>query len=305
MSKILALTGVTGMKSGGAFAEQLSENRDILREKFPDGIRALMRETSNAERLEKQIPNVEIRRGDFTDVEFLKSSLLGVDTLLHIAGIHSSREIVEAAAANGVRRLILVHTTGIYSKYKAAGEEYRKTDEFVYDVCRKNHILLTILRPTMIYGNDRDNNVITFIKMVDRLPVMPVVSGAKYELQPVHYRDLGKAYYQVLLHESETANRDFILSGKEPIPLRKMLLEIGKNLGKKVHFVSVPFPIAYTGAVILYWVTFRKKDYREKVQRLCEPRVFSHEEAANAFGYEPMAFEEGISGEVKEYKERK
>lgn len=242
--------------------------------------------------------------GGLTDISLLKEAFKDADTVVHVAGIHFSREVVEAAAHCHVRRLILVHTTGIYSRYKAAGEEYREIDSFVYQTCKEHNIGLTILRPTMIYGNTTDNNVVKFIKMVDKLPLMPVVNGARYELQPVHYKDLGDAYYAVLMNEKATANRDFNLSGGEPIMLRDMLSEIGKNLGKKVKFISCPFGLAYLGAWLVYIVTLKKKDYREKVQRLCEPRIFSHEEATKAFGYNPRIFSVGIIDEVKQYKEK-
>ena len=305
MSKILALTGVTGKKSGGVLAENIGNNIGTIKTLFPNGIRAVVRNTSDISSIENKIPAIEIFRGALTDVLFLKKCFEGVDTVLHLAGIHWSREIVEAAATCGVRRLILVHTTGIYSKYKEAGEEYRQIDAFVYETCKKHNIVLTICRPTMIYGNIYDNNIIQFIKMVDKLPIMPVVNEAKYELQPVHYRDLGNAYYNILINESETANRDFILSGGDPILLRDMLSEIGKNLGKNTKFINCPFSIAYTGAWVLYILTMRKIDYREKVQRLCEPRIFSHDDATKAFGYNPVTFKEGIVDEIIQYKAMK
>ena len=305
MSKVLALTGVTGKKSGSILFEKIAGNIESVRSRFPGGIRVLARPSSHTEQLEAALPEVQICRGELSDAAFLREALQGVDTVLHIAGIQLSREIVDAAAACGVRRLILIHTTGIYSKYKAAGEEYRKIDAYVLDACTKNRILLTVCRPTMIYGNVYDMNVVKFIQMVDRLPVMPVVNGARYELQPVHYADLGEAYYRVLMQEEETVGKDFILSGGKPILLREMLTVIGKELGKDVHFISCPFGIAYAGAWGLYLLTLGKKDYREKVQRLCEPRTFAHEEAERAFGFAPRTFEEGIPGEVEEYREKR
>lgn len=304
MGKTLVLTGVTG-KSGGALAENIGKNIDAVNALFPDGIRTVVRATSNTKRLDVAIPNIQKIVGNLTDPDTLKRAFQNADTLLHVAGIHWSREVVSAAADCGLRRIIVVHTTGIYSKYKAAGEEYRKIDEFVYQTCKEHGIILTVLRPTMIYGNTSDHNIITFIKMVDRLPAMPVVNGARYELQPVHYKDLGEAYYRVLLNEETTANRDFILSGEEPIMLRDMLVEIGKNLGKKVKFVSCPFWLAYPGAWAIYGITAKRMDYREKIQRLCEPRVFPHIEAAEAFGYTTRSFREGIKDEVVEYLETK
>ncbi len=304
MYEVLAITGITG-KSGRAFAYQMEKNSETVKEMFPGGIRLLLHteRTKDADIL----PSFETERmyGDLEDERFLQESLLGVDTIVHIAGIHWSRQVTTAAAGNFVRRMIVVHTTGIYSKYKEAGEEYRNIDDFVYMMCRSKNIILTILRPTMIYGTISDRNVASFIRMVDRLPFMPVVNNAEYELQPVHYKDLGKAYYDVLVSEKVTGGHDYILSGGEEILLRDMLIEIGAYLSKKMTFVSVPFPIAYGGAWLVYLLSLKKIDYREKVQRLCEPRVYPHEEASRDFGYDPRTFRSAIGDEVREYlKER-
>lgn len=84
--------------------------------------------------------------------------------------------------------------------------------------------------------------------------------------------------------------------------LCETLLEDALKSGLEVHCISSPFPIAYAGAWVLYWVTLKKKDYREKVQRLCEPRVYPHDDATRDFGYAPRSFRVGIVDEVEEYK---
>ena len=302
MDEILAITGITG-KSGQAFAYNLEKHADRIKAMFPGGIRLLLHKERERDR--DILPSFEVERmyGDLEDELFLGEALLGVDTIVHIAGIHWSRQLVHAAAGNFVRRMIMVHTTGIYSRYKAAGEEYRNIDDFVYMMSKSKNIILTILRPTMIYGTINDRNVASFIKMVDTLPVMPVVNNAEYELQPVHFADLGKAYYDVLVNEKITGGHDYILSGGEEITLRDMLVEMGAYLSKRMRFVSVPFPVAYAGAWFFYLVSIGKIDLREKVQRLCEPRVYPHEEATRDFGYDPRTFRSAIGDEVREYLE--
>lgn len=224
--------------------------------------------------------------------------------LLHIASIRYSTLLVEAAVQYGFERLILVHTTGIYSKYKAAGEGYRQIEGQVERMVEGKDIKLTFLRPTMIYGNLNDKNVSIFMKMVDKLRVFPVVNGARYELQPVWCGDLGKAYYQVLMNPATATKRNYNLSGGRPIMLIDMFKVMAKELGVSNRFVSVPFWLAYSLAWVLYVLTFTTKDMREKVQRLVEPRTFSHEDAAQDFGYAPLDFEEGIKPEIKEYQEK-
>jgi nucleoside-diphosphate-sugar epimerase len=300
MDEILAITGITG-KSGQAFAYRLEQNQEKIRKMFPGGIRLLLHK--ERERDKDILPSFDVQcmYGDLEDELFLGEAFLGVDTIVHIAGIHWSRQIVHAAANNFVRRMICVHTTGIYSKYKEAGEEYRNIDDFVYMMSKSKNIILTILRPTMIYGTINDHNVASFIRMVDKLPFMPVVNNAEYELQPVHFADLGKAYYDVLVSEKITGGHDYILSGGEEITLRDMLIEMGAYLSKRMRFVSVPFPIAYAGAWFFYLVSIGKIDLREKVQRRCEPRVYPHAAATRDFGYDPRTFRSAIGDEVREY----
>ena len=302
MGNALAVTGLTGKKSGGAFAAKLHTHWDTVQTMFPGGVRALVRQSSDTTRIRRILPELMICSGSLEDEFFLRQALSGVDTLVHIAGIHLSRLLVRVAVDCGVRRLILVHTTGIYSKYKQAGEEYRKIDGEIQALCESSGTVLTILRPTMIYGDLSDNNVVRFIRMVDRLPFMPVVRGARYWLQPVWYEDLAEAYYRVLLREKETGGRNYDLSGGAPILLRDMLSEIGTQLGKsRVRFVSFPFLLAYAAAVTLYGLSLGKIDYREKVQRLCEDRAYPHDAAAADFGYHPVAFAEGVRSEIRDY----
>jgi nucleoside-diphosphate-sugar epimerase len=303
----LAVTGITG-KSGMYFLKEILNQENAVFERWRD-IKCSTRNLANVEKVRKMTSgtsfNFVFLEGNLTDQRFCEKICFECDTVLHIAGIHWSRELVSAAVKQGVKRLILVHTTGIYSKYKAAGEEYRETDKIVYQLCKENAIDVTILRPTMIYGSLHDHNISVFIRMVDRCKVMPTVNGAHYELQPVHCRDLGVAYFKVLMNPEICNGRDYDLSGGEAIELRKIFEVIAENLGVKRQYINCPYPIAYIGAWGVYIISFGKLDYRERVQRLCETRVYSHEAAAKDFGYHPMSFQMGIVKEVEEYKTRK
>ena len=300
MQGIAVLTGVTG-KSGQYAIERLIERKEELR---GARLRAIVRSKEKAKFLEDSGLPLEVCVGNVDDDAFLKSVFTGADTLLHIVGIHTSLHVIPLAISSGIRRIIAVHTTGVYSKYKSASAEYNQIDAEITRMCSEANVALTILRPTMIYGGLDDENVVKFIAMMDHLPVMPVVSGARFVLQPVHRRDLGRAYADVLLSEA-TAGKDYVLSGAEPITLRDMLSVIAKYLGKPARFVSVPYWIAISGSWGIYLLSLTKIDYREKVQRLVEPRAYPHEEATRDFGYAPLGFAEGVKGEVEAYLARK
>lgn len=299
--KKLAITGITG-KSGRYFFQYLIENETFILEKWK-GIKLNIRDEKKADfltEIRSGIP-IEYIYGDLHRQDVSDELLKECDTLFHIAGIQESINLVNSGIRNGVKRVILVHTTGIYSKYKKAGEDYRNIDARVSVLTKKHHIALSILRPTMIYGTMTDHNISFFIKMVDKFRIVPTVNGAHYELQPVHCADLGRAFYQVLMSPEKCNNHNYILSGGEPIELREIFETIAKNLGVKRKYFSCPFGIAYTGAWVIFLLTLKRIDYREKVQRLCEPRIFSYKKAARDFSYAPMTFQEGVIKEVKEY----
>lgn len=297
----IVVTGITG-KTGYWFYKKLCSEAPSLSEYC---FRFASRSRSLAASAAPELGAFEFVIGDIGDQSFCESICCGADTLVHIAGIRWSFPLLDVAVNSGIKRFILVYTTGMFSKYKKAAKPYLDLEKRVHDIAEANGISVTILRPTMIYGTLDDKNVSIFIRMVDKLRLFPVINGAKYELQPVYARDLGEAYYSVLMNPASTANKSYNLSGGAPIMLIDMLKTISGYLGKKTHFISVPFWLAYSGACALYALTLAHIDYREKVQRMIEPRVFEHDAATADFGYKPVRFEEGVIEEVKLYQANK
>jgi nucleoside-diphosphate-sugar epimerase len=294
---MLLVTGITG-HSGSYFLKELIDNN------YEGSIRCVVRETSDTSLIDNCGLHIEKVVGDLSNQDFMDKSMIGIDTVLHIGTIFYSVIVTKAAVKNNVRRAILVHTTGIYSKYKSASEEYKNIESEVNKIINTSQISLIILRPTMIYGNIIDNNMVVFIRMVDKLRIFPVIDHGRSLLQPVNGRDLGKAYYQVLANP-DIMNGDYILSGEKPITMLNMFKLISNTLGKKTTFISVPLGFGVFLARILKAFTLGKVDYIEKVQRMGENRSFPHDAAFRDFGYNPMQFEDGIKLEVEQYLKEK
>ncbi|AIF53702.1 NAD(P)-dependent oxidoreductase [Pelosinus sp. UFO1] len=291
---MLLVTGITG-HTGRYFLQELIDH------KYEDTIRCVVRANSDKKMIENSGLKIEMVVGDLNDTKFLDTCLKDVTTVLHIPSIRYSLHIVEAAIKNNVPRAILVHTTGIYSKFKAASGEYKIIEKNLQDIAKNQQVKITILRPTMIYGDLCDHNISKFIKMLDKLRMFPVIDHGNGLIQPVNARNLGKAYYSVLTLPIEKAKEEYILSGEKPITMLEAFKLININLGKETIFISVPSKVGVFLARCMKGITFGKVDYIERVQRMSEDRCFSHEEAMKDFNYKPMSFEDGIEIEVKEY----
>lgn len=296
--KMLLVTGITG-HSGRYFLQELIDN------KYEGTIRCIVRETSDTSMLDNSGLKIEKVFGNLDDEKLVNKTMVGVDTVMHIYNIHHSPMIVQAAIKNNVDRAILVHTTGIYSKFKNASQEYKEIEKKIIEISKGSSCKtsITILRPTMIYGDLCDHNMSKFIKMVDKLPIIPVIDKGNSLLQPVNARDLGKAYYTVLKLPIKNAElKAYDLSGDKPIKMIDVLKLISRELNKKVIFINIPMGLGVFVASIMKALTLGKFDVIEKVQRMGENRSYSHEDATNDFGYNPMSFEDGIKIEVGQYK---
>lgn len=295
---MLYITGITG-HSGKWFLKRLET------ENYTDKVRCVMRydKTSYPEKYEifEGIDlDIEFVIGDLADQEFLSTSLVGVDIILHIASIKLSKTIIEAAISAGVQWAILVHTTGRFSKYKSASESYIRIEDHI--LTKRNEIAVTVLRPTMIYGSSEDRNMYRLISFLAKYPAFPLFGKGDNLMQPVHARDLGNAYYDVLTHPHTTRNKEYDLSGKKSITYRCIIETICQYLGRKVPIITIPFGLSLA-AVKAYNFMFGKRAIIsvEQVLRMQEDKVFSHQKAFQDFNYTPCSFEEGIKAEVEEY----
>lgn len=293
---MLYITGITGHSGRWFFSRLESEG-------YQGSIRCVMRECqSNAPEKYKLFEhtklNIEFAVGDLNDEQFLDESLHGVERIVHIAGITYSGKIAAAAVKNSVPWIILVHTTGRFSKYKSASEIYIDIED---NILSSNKIAHTVLRPTMIYGSSCDRNMYRLIGYLNEHRFFPLFGNGKNLMQPVHARDLGYAYYDVLMKPEVTMNKEYNLSGKEPLSYLTIVKTILNYLGKKKVIIPIPISISIFAARV-YNKLFRQAIITvEQVMRMQEDKAFDHKAALHDFGFDPISFEEGIKEEIDEY----
>lgn len=291
---MLYVTGITG-HTGKWFLDRL------IKEKYQSKIKCLVRDNSNTTFIDKTGLNIEKIYGNLEDKELLESSMVGVETVLHISSIFFSNNVIDAAIKNNVKWAILVHTTGRYSKYKSAAEEYIKVEDEI--LSQRDKIGITILRPTMIYGSSYDRNMYKLIDYLYRNKFFPLFGEGKNLMQPVYAKDLGDAYYDVLTNKEKTINKEYNLSGKEPIKYSNLVKYISHKLDRKNIIIKLPLWFSIASAKIYNALNKNAIISVEQVLRMQEDKAFSYELASKDFNYDPVSFEEGILYEIKEYLE--
>lgn len=119
---MLAVTGITG-HTGKFFLEELKTHH------YAEPIRCLVHTAGKAACVTSSGLDTEIVEGTLDCEADIRRLLTGADTVVHIANIHYSPEILRIGRECGARRFILVHTTGMFSKFKSVSAEYREIED--------------------------------------------------------------------------------------------------------------------------------------------------------------------------------
>ena len=149
----------------------------------------------------------------------------------------------------------------------------------------------------MIFGTPGDRNMIRLVRWLDRWPVLPVFGSGLSLQQPVHVSDVAWAAVQAL-ETPVTVGRQFNISGAAPLTFNDVVSLTAQALGRRVHRFHIAARPIVTALQVSERLGITLPIKAEQVLRLNEDKAFSHAEAAEAFGYSPMDFEQGIRQEV-------
>ncbi len=288
------VTGCTCRTGVGHYlVERLSSKADIL-------ITCLVRKESNVD-WTIGLRNVRLMYGSLDELDTFSAYMAEADVVVHIAGIRRALNVIRAMEELDVNRGIFVNTTGVFSKFRVASEEYRIIESEMIERLQNSQIKYAIIRPTMIYGNGRDNNVRKIIMHLNKHSLFPIFGDGSALIQPVYYKDVAKAL--VALAENEKCwGKAYNIPGREPITYKRFIEIIAETIGRKIKFVKLPlFPIVTFVSLLNKFIPgFSIKG--EQILRTTEDRAFDYKDAQDCFGYNPISFEEGIRLEVEELR---
>ena len=239
---------------------------------------------------------VEWVTGDLSDAESLTAALRGMDALVNIAslGFGHADSILGSMKEAGVKRGIFVSTTAIFTQLNAGSKSIRLAAE---EAIHASGLDYTILRPTMIYGSNRDRNMWRLIRLLRITPVMPIFGDGESLQQPIFVDDVAQAVL-LALKTNDTIGRSYNIAGKEPLTYNQVIDTVAAALGKRVWKLHLPYMPVVRLLQFTERIGLRLPIKAEQVLRLNEDKSFSYEEAKRDFGYRPRSFEEGIRSEI-------
>jgi len=194
---------------------------------------------------------IQFVRCDVTDAQDVARVLRGADALVNLVGVlhdgggrrgfkavhvEAARNIAEAAAAAGVRRIVHVSALGADARSPSA---YARSKAEAEDLLRAARPDAAILRPSVVFGKG-DSFLTRFADMAARAPALPLIGGGETRFQPVYVGDVAEAIVQAATR-ADAAGGTFELGGPEVLSLRDILEMIRRETGRDRLLLPIPF----------------------------------------------------------------
>jgi nucleoside-diphosphate-sugar epimerase len=203
--------------------------------------------THHPERAHPLHDAVDAQRYRFDDPAELARSLSGVATLYNTYwvrfdhgastyrnAVEQSRMLFAAARRAGVERIVHVSIT---NPSISSPLPYFRGKALVESALAQSSSPYSIVRPTMLFGGERDVLVNNIAWILRRMPVFPVPGDGRYRVQPVHVEDLAR-----LCVEAAGDDEDRLLdaAGPEQMSFGETVALVRSAVGGFAPIVPVP-----------------------------------------------------------------
>ena len=318
------VTGATGF-TGGHLARALVARGDA--------VSALVRTPGPAATALEQ-SGVALALGDLRDPAALAAATAGVDVVYHIAAMYRQaglgdevyravnatavKDIIEAAARGGVRRVVHCSTVGVHGdvEHPPADEDAPLKPGDVYQVTKlegeqlareagaRLGIEVTIARPTGIYGPG-DRRLLKLFRGVARRRWITLGGGEIY-YHLTFIDDLVEGFRLCGTHPA-AANRTYILAGGEVTTLNALVALVADVAGVPAPTRHLPvWPFWTAGAIceaICAPFGIEPPIFRRRVDFFTKSRAFDITRARGELGFEPrIGLREGIGRTLDWYR---
>lgn len=253
--------------------------------------------------------NVGMTVGDISSPDALRAVMNGCSAVLYNVGIlreFPSRGItfeetqyqglvrtIEAAAATGVRRLLLMSANGVKKPGTPYQESKRRAEEFAL----QSVMDVTVMRPSVIFGDPLGKMEFATQLYQDMVrPPIPALgffaglSPAKgaIVMSPVHIDDVASAFLAALDND-QTIGGTYSLGGPEVLTWNEMLRRIAAAVGRRKLILPMPTSIMRIAATLFDRLPFFPVT-RDQLTMLEEGNTANPDVLKELIGREPQGF---------------
>lgn len=218
----------------------------------------------------------------------------GLDAVLSLGPLDAFADWFAAAAPHGLR-VIALGSTGRVDKRdssdpleRALADRLQTAERLLFEAARARGAAVTVLRPTLLYGNGRDRSLTPLVALARRWRVVPLPWSAQGRRQPVHVDDVAGAVL-ACLHAPATAGQAYDLPGAETLAFDAMVRRALAVHAPGSRVLRLPWPVFD----LALWLAGRvgiADGSAGALDRLSRDQVADAGPASSAFGWAARGF---------------
>ncbi|ESP44848.1 NAD-dependent epimerase/dehydratase family protein [Escherichia coli] len=239
--------------------------------------------------------------GDVRDQQALDQALVGFDTVVLLAAMEK----------NGVKNIIFTSSVAVYGLNKHNPDENHPHDPFNHygkskwqaeEVLREwynkapTERSLTIIRPTVIFGERNRGNVYNLLKQIAGGKFMMVGAGTNYK--SMAYVGNIVEFIKYKLKNVAAGYEVYNYVDKPDLNMNQLVAEVEQSLNKKIPSMHLPYPLGMLGGYcfdILSKITGKKYAISSvRVKKFCATTQFDATKVHSSGFVAPYTLSQGL-----------
>ena len=234
-------------------------------------------------------------QADLTTGEGLDAALRGAEVVISCAHGRYTDNLL-AALPPTVKRLVLMGSAWRYSRIPNPRADEVRAAEKLFLRSGLNGVML---HSTMIYGGRQENNIQRLIRLLQKLPVIPVPGGGKHQVQPIYVDDVVRCLFSAAHHEWQGPN--VVPVAGPGLSWREMAQHCAAAINRRCSVLSVP-----TAPAILALDCLRRLGvspvHPDVIRRFSEGVDIPLDAMSQQLGLVPRDFASGVALAVAEWR---
>jgi nucleoside-diphosphate-sugar epimerase len=234
------------------------------------------------------LPSVP-RLADLNDPTALRAALADATHIVSCAHARNAPAILAAAPAGA--KFVFLGSTRRFTRFPDAHAKGVLAGEGAFLASGRPGVML---HPTMIYGAQGEDNVQRLAALLRRLPFVPLPSGGRALVQPIHQSDVTRGVLAALARDWSGPST-MIIAGPTPLPYAAFVRAVASAAGlKPPRIVTIPAALLIAATPLSY-LPFLPTVRRAEIRRLLEDKAFDVSLMRQLLGIEPIALPEGLA----------
>jgi nucleoside-diphosphate-sugar epimerase len=233
-------------------------------------------------------------------------------SLYYDVNVQGTRNVLNAMDKIGIKNIIFTSSVAVYGLNKKNPNEFYPVDPFNHygkSKWQAEELLrewynkepgirsLTIIRPTVIFGERNRGNVYNLLKQIASGKFIMVGNGTNKK--SMAYVGNIVAFIQYCIENQRSGYSLFNYIDKPDLKMNELLQQVEKSLNKKLSSVYLPFLLGYLGGLsfdLLADVTGKKFSISSvRVKKFCATTQFDATKAHSSGFKSPFTLYEGIN----------